>query len=732
MTSARICQTCGNQLVSGVRFCGQCGAGQTPAPEGTLIQAENPWSALLERLSRALHPRYRVLRLIGFGGMAGVYLANEPRLGRRVAIKVMAPGLMVDPALVTRFEQEARTIAQLNHPNIVTVFDVDDRDSLHYFVMAYVPGKTLASILFQKRAPMPVALIGHVFAQTASALSHAHREGIVHRDIKPANILVDAYGNALVTDFGIAKVTDEPSVTRTGLLVGTPTYMSPEQCQSAPITGASDQYSLAVVLFELLTGAAPFTGQTITLMNAHVNQPAPKVRELRPDCPRALAAAIDRMLLKKAEQRFSSMNEAVAEAGAVPLKDDHPLRNELRERAALADKIELVGDSSLRAGESLRLEAVVTDATGRRLPNRAVQWISEAQAIAVVDNEGVVSAQAPGTVRIAAWCNGVAGVATLSIRQSEVPVELIATRAHLQAGEQLELTARLAAGVPVQPVHWSTSDPRIAQVTGEGRVIALNPGLVTITASTGEHAASTLLTISAGSFAGGTAPAVPAPTGGFGGLPAPTPAGTAFPAPPPRAPTPPPVVQPAARPQAQFPTARPRSSGLANRWRLVAAGVFILVAGVVGAVVIGGGPDDPPPVAPGVLNVTVDPATATVTVTRAGGSPVPIVPNQQLEPGSYTVDAQAAGYQPLDSLIEVRSGETMALALELEPEAPPPARQGVLQIAVVPAAATVTVTKPDGSTMTARPNQQLELECGQLRTRSERTRIPFRAEFNRG
>ncbi|MGH7555235.1 MAG: protein kinase domain-containing protein, partial [Longimicrobiales bacterium] len=208
--SARTCQNCGMTLAQNDRFCGHCGSGQTAAPQAVQAPGASAWTGLLDRLSRAVEPRYRVLRLLGFGGMAGVYLAEEPRLGRRVAIKVMAPGLMADAAFVARFEQEARTIAQLEHPNIVGVFDVDDRDSLHYFVMAYVAGRSVGQVLEEQRR-LPIPLIEHLFVQVASALGFAHRAGIVHRDVKPANILIDERGNARVTDFGIAKVADEPS-----------------------------------------------------------------------------------------------------------------------------------------------------------------------------------------------------------------------------------------------------------------------------------------------------------------------------------------------------------------------------------------------------------------------------------------------------------------------------------------------------------------------------------------
>src|SRR5512146_1428945 len=276
------CSQCGSHVIAG-DACPHCGT-PTPAPAAEVARYGSEAEVILERLRRAAAPKYQVRRILGYGGMAGVYLADEPRLGRQVAIKVMSPSLMADPKLVDRFGQEARTIAQLVHPNIVTIYEVDDREDLHYFTMTFVGGRTLGQVLSESIELLPVDVVRAWLYQIGDALAYAHQRGVVHRDIKPGNVLLDQRGNALVTDFGIAKVADaDTGLTRTGMLVGTPAYMSPEQCQSARITGSSDQYSLGAVLYQMLTGQRPFAGDTMTVMQAHVfKQPTP-IRELRPD-----------------------------------------------------------------------------------------------------------------------------------------------------------------------------------------------------------------------------------------------------------------------------------------------------------------------------------------------------------------------------------------------------------------------------------------------------------------
>ena len=201
------------------------------------------WASIVPRLQEALSPRYEVHRLLGHGGMAGVYLATEARLGREVAIKVISPSLVMDESFVARFEQEARATARMRHTNIVTIYEVDHKDDFLYIAMSYCAGRTLGAVMREESKPMSPEVGLAWLYEVASALDHAHHNGIIHRDIKPGNILLDDEGRALVADFGIAKVADQPGLTSTGFLVGTPAYMSPEQCAGSEITTASDQYS---------------------------------------------------------------------------------------------------------------------------------------------------------------------------------------------------------------------------------------------------------------------------------------------------------------------------------------------------------------------------------------------------------------------------------------------------------------------------------------------------------
>src|SRR5256886_3405647 len=195
--------------------------------------------------------------------------------------------------------------------------------------MKHVQGRPL-DIVIRDVGPLPIAMTQAILAQVGDALSYAHRHGVVHRDIKSANIMLDEEGWAVVTDFGIAKVLQAQGLTMTGVTVGTPTYMSPEQCATEEVTGASDQYSLGVVAYEMLTATLPFQEDSImSVMYAHFNQPPRPVTELRPDCPPNLAAAVMRMLEKDPAQRWPSMDDVVAVCGRPSLRQDDPIRSEM-------------------------------------------------------------------------------------------------------------------------------------------------------------------------------------------------------------------------------------------------------------------------------------------------------------------------------------------------------------------------------------------------------------------
>ncbi|MDX2192387.1 MAG: protein kinase [Gemmatimonadales bacterium] len=265
---------------------------------------------MLERLREATKGEYTIEKELGRGGMATVYLAHDTSLDRKVAIKVMAAELLASSQdLVDRFMREARTGARLNHPHIIPVYAVREYPQLIYFVMKFIDGKPLDDVI-AAHGQLPVALVARIMAQVADALAYAHRSGVVHRDIKPGNMMLDREGWVVLTDLGIAKV-QESKMTATGSSIGTPTYMSPEQGSAAKeTTGASDQYSLGCVAYEMLAGEPPFTGNNVmALLWKHHTEPPPPLRDRRPDCPPSLVAVIERMLAKAPEDRFPSMAE---------------------------------------------------------------------------------------------------------------------------------------------------------------------------------------------------------------------------------------------------------------------------------------------------------------------------------------------------------------------------------------------------------------------------------------
>ncbi|MGQ0641927.1 MAG: protein kinase domain-containing protein [Gemmatimonadaceae bacterium] len=296
---------------------------------------------LRERVVAAIGDTYEIEAEIGRGGMAVVYRARDLRLRRLVAIKVLPPDLAFREEVRTRFLREAQTAAQLNHPNIVAIFSVDERVGLVYFVMALVEGESLGSKLASDRQPA-VAEVQRVLREVADALGYAHTRGIIHRDIKPDNILLEAStGRAMVTDFGIARAAEGDSrLTVTGIAVGTPTYMSPEQALGErDVDGRCDQYSLAVVAYQMLTGEPPFAAtNTPAMLLKHISEPPAALSELRPDLPGGLVVAVERALAKKPSDRWPTayaFRDALTSEGEVlpPPKRD-PAPSALRQSAA--------------------------------------------------------------------------------------------------------------------------------------------------------------------------------------------------------------------------------------------------------------------------------------------------------------------------------------------------------------------------------------------------------------
>lgn len=267
--------------------------------------------------------KYKIVSLIGHGGMATVYKAYQADVERYVAVKVLPPHPGRDPQFTERFRREAATVARLQHPHIVPLYDFGEQDDTLYLVTALILGGTLSDRI--RRGPLPLHEVERLLMQIAPALDYAHRNNVIHRDIKPDNILLDSEGYALLTDFGIAKIVQtESKMTLTGSLVGTPAYMSPEQAQGLPAEPRSDIYSLGIVIYEMLTGRQPFTADTpMQVLIKHMNEPLVPLSSVVPGLPPMLDAVLNQALTKSPERRYASA-VAFAEDFARAVRGESP------------------------------------------------------------------------------------------------------------------------------------------------------------------------------------------------------------------------------------------------------------------------------------------------------------------------------------------------------------------------------------------------------------------------
>jgi len=261
------------------------------------------------KIGQIVKERYEILEILGEGGMAFVYKARDMQLERFVAIKTLKPNYVNQETFVDRFKREAKTAANLNHPNIVQIFDWGIEEE-PYFVMEYIEGNTLTSIIAKNRT-ISLSDILFIGAQVSSGLHAAHQKGLVHRDIKPGNIMITPDGKVKVTDFGIVSLQNEESdITKTGSILGTASYISPEQAQGKPVSIESDLYSLGTVLYELITGRAPFSGDSpISTATKHLTEKPEKPSLYRRDLPKGVESAILRLLEKASYDRFKSAED---------------------------------------------------------------------------------------------------------------------------------------------------------------------------------------------------------------------------------------------------------------------------------------------------------------------------------------------------------------------------------------------------------------------------------------
>jgi beta-lactam-binding protein with PASTA domain/predicted Ser/Thr protein kinase len=260
--------------------------------------------------------RYRIIRKLGAGGMANVYLAEDQELGRRVAIKILDDRHAADDSFIERFRREAKNAAGLSHPNIVSIYDRGEAEGTYYIAMEYLSGRSLKELIVS-RGPTPITIAIDYTRQILAAIGHAHRHGIVHRDIKPHNVVVDGDGRLKVTDFGIAR-SGASQMTEVGSIIGTAQYLSPEQARGAPVDQRSDVYSVGIVLYEMLTGKVPFTGDTpLEIAMKHLSEVPVPPSEVRSEVPEDLDLIVVRALAKDPADRYQTAEEMDADLARV-------------------------------------------------------------------------------------------------------------------------------------------------------------------------------------------------------------------------------------------------------------------------------------------------------------------------------------------------------------------------------------------------------------------------------
>jgi tRNA A-37 threonylcarbamoyl transferase component Bud32 len=389
--------------------------------------------------------RYELVELIGRGGMSSVWKAHDRLLDRTIAIKLLHEQFTQDEEYVERFRREARSVAQLSHPNIVTVIDRGEDEGRQYIVFEYVEGENLKQLI-ERSGPLPVREALLLTLQMARALGFAHERGLIHRDVKPQNVLLNEDGQPKMTDFGIARSVDVEGVTVTGTVLGTSEYIAPEQARGQRVDALTDVYALGVLLYELLAGRVPFQGENfVAIALRHVNEPAPSVLELRPDCPPRVGLAVERAMAKRPEQRFGSMSELCAELEAC-----------LYELDSSSEEATMIARRPAAPPRPRR------PARKRRRRARAILW----PITAVVAVIGVAAAAAFGTMALLDDNDGDGSAAT-------APIRLTAIRDHDPFGddntEHPEDVAKATDGT--FGTFWTTQDYSSFDKPGVGIIL---------------------------------------------------------------------------------------------------------------------------------------------------------------------------------------------------------------------------------------------------------------------
>lgn len=548
MSSSVSCPSCGAPVPGNSRFCAECGASMAGIPatgntqaaeraaaaskaketgEGTvnipppdaptahmdaLPPATPPAGELLtqsrigDALTRATLGEYEILAELGRGGMATVYLAHDIALDRKVAIKVMSPALLDGEGAIERFKREARTAGNLSHPHIIPIHAVRESGDLLYFVMKYVEGRPLDEVI-KAQGGLPVRMVVQILSEVAGALAYAHRKGVVHRDVKPANVMLDDDGWAVVTDFGIAKVVQKQGLTMTGTTVGTPAYMSPEQCIARDVTGLADQYSLGIVAWEMLAGHVPFRAESLLeMMMAQMNDAPPPLLDVRPDCPPALAAIVTRMVAKQPEDRWPALDDVVSALAGLQTESAEQTRVSIRAlaregggRPRPSDFTRPVSPTPLNrpsrapapATTPLELPRASTPARGLPL---LLGGLGAAIAIAIAgwlatrDPAGPAAAPAAATATVAEAPPLRVARITITPAQASIGLGSVAALA-------VTLADSLGRAVTGRALDWSSADSTVASVDASGVVAARRAGTTTVTARIDGRVATVAVTV---------------------------------------------------------------------------------------------------------------------------------------------------------------------------------------------------------------------------------------------
>ena len=528
------CTSCGYSMPSDAQFCTKCGMAGTISPTDAATQHIDAAGALskdqlLDALRETTLGEYEILTELGRGGMAVVYLAHDLALDRKVAIKVMSPELrLMGEQVVERFNREARTAAKLSHPSIIPIYAVRQTQDLTYFVMKFIQGRSLESVMREEER-LPTDVVQTILSQVGSALDYADRNGVIHRDVKPGNVMLDEEGWAVVTDFGIAKAVEAEGLTMTGAAIGTPSYMSPEQCSGLDITGAADQYSLGVVAYEMLSGKLPFEGESaMTVMYRHTHEPPPPISSVWPECPPDLADAVMRMLEKKPENRWPSVEAAVEAIAAIRSVNESAVRTQMitmvkrasnqsllaqfqtprtpmpssagRSRAGAVTPPIASASAQITPDTSPMAGAPPAQVAGRR---RSLTWLVAIPLIGAAAAAGLFFSSA-GNTSVTAGPEAPAiqpssrGAAARSDIASVEVVPGVATLA-VGATQRLIATPRDSLGdaLPTPEVEWISNDPGVARVSREGIITAVAAGFAQITARAAGHSATVGVTVTA-------------------------------------------------------------------------------------------------------------------------------------------------------------------------------------------------------------------------------------------